>query len=145
MSTPTAAQIELAIRRHLRMQQKVVGEGRDSIVHHDILGIDEAVKEIVSIFETAQSAAEPISPHLKPLPKREAELERAFEFLMDKRVSAASDDLTGCTSYIQRRLQCGYSRAADLLDDMVERGWITEIDQKGARRIKRFVQVPVAE
>jgi DNA segregation ATPase FtsK/SpoIIIE-like protein len=75
--------------------------------------------------------------HLPELPDPNAELERAFGFLVEKRRTAENDGLTGCTSYVQRKLQCGFNRAAHLLEAMVERGWLTEADRYGARRITR--------
>lgn len=75
--------------------------------------------------------------HLQTLPDPLAELERAFGFLVEKRQLSKGDDMTGCTSYIQRKLQCGYNRAAHLLNEMVERRWLTEADRAGARRITR--------
>lgn len=43
-------------------------------------------------------------------------------------------ELTGCTSYVQRKLQCGFNKAAKLLDEMEREGWISEPDNTGARR-----------
>ena len=46
--------------------------------------------------------------------------------------------LTGCTSYVQRKLQIGFVKAARLLDELVEAGWISEPDNTGGRRwVKR--------
>jgi DNA segregation ATPase FtsK/SpoIIIE-like protein len=73
--------------------------------------------------------------HLPPLPDPEEELRRAFGFLVEKRDRQDGEAMTGCTSYVQRKLQCGYNRAALLLDQMVESGWITEPDNVGARRL----------
>lgn len=42
-------------------------------------------------------------------------------------------ELTGCTSYVQRHLQCGYNRAAALLEILEQRGTITEPDATGKR------------
>lgn len=75
--------------------------------------------------------------HLQQLPDWKDEVERAFGFLVEKRYHSSDENMTGCTSYIQRKLQCGYNRAATLLDMMVEQGWITEPDSRGARRLTR--------
>jgi DNA segregation ATPase FtsK/SpoIIIE-like protein len=45
------------------------------------------------------------------------------------------DKMTGCTSYVQRRVQCGYNRAGLLLERLVEQGFITEPDIMGARKL----------
>lgn len=42
---------------------------------------------------------------------------------------------TGCTSFVQRRLQCAYGQAQLILDEMVKLGIITELDENGARRL----------
>lgn len=41
----------------------------------------------------------------------------------------------GCTSYIQRQMQCGYNFAAQILDDLVKAKVITEPDMDGKRRL----------
>lgn len=41
----------------------------------------------------------------------------------------------GCTSYLQRQMQCGYNFAANLLDDLVKEKFITESDAEGNRRL----------
>ncbi len=76
-----------------------------------------------------------IEQHLQQLPDMKDELDRAFGFLAEKRYNQTSDSLTGCTSLIQRKLQCGFNRAAMLLDMMVEQKWITDADHTGARRL----------
>ena len=52
------------------------------------------------------------------------------------------DNMTGCTSYLQRRLQCGYNRSALLLDRLVEQGFITEADATGVRRLVKPKATP---
>lgn len=51
------------------------------------------------------------------------------------RERAVDGRITGTTSYVQRKLQCGYNRAASILDVLVERGVISEPDREGARHI----------
>lgn len=80
--------------------------------------------------------------HLQELPDRHAELLRVFGFLVEKRSLSSSDDMTGCTSFIQRKLQCGYNRAANLLAELVTLGWITDADRNGARCLLRTSQQP---
>lgn len=104
--------------------------------------IELADRLIAASNRSLKSSALPVkaereiaSEHLQELPDTEAELQRAYRFLAEKRMSARSDDLTGCTSYVQRQLQCGYNRAANLMEKMQERGWITAADTHGARRL----------
>lgn len=75
--------------------------------------------------------------HFQKLPDFRDEMDRAFGFLMEKRQHSSDDNLTGCVSYIQRRLQCGYNRAATLVELMEQEGWVTAIDGRGARRLVR--------
>lgn len=42
-------------------------------------------------------------------------------------------EMSGCTSFIQRKLQCGYNRAADILEALEKEGFITEPDNVGRR------------
>jgi DNA segregation ATPase FtsK/SpoIIIE-like protein len=47
----------------------------------------------------------------------------------------AKGELSGCTSYIQRKLECGYNRAAQILDALEKEGFITAPDERGQRRL----------
>lgn len=44
-------------------------------------------------------------------------------------------ELSGCTSFVQRKLQCGYNRAAAILEALEHQGFITEPDDKGTRHL----------
>lgn len=57
----------------------------------------------------------------------------AAEFLRER--ADMNGFVSGCTSYVQRRLQCGYNRAACILDELVRRGVVTEPSEHGARRV----------
>lgn len=52
----------------------------------------------------------------------------AYEALREK------DVLTGCTSYVQRKLQCGYNRAATILEILEKLKIISDPDALGARK-----------
>lgn len=80
----------------------------------------------------------------------ETETEVADQQLLETQVSEAlsifrqrvlqdggSLKMSGCTSYLQRKLQCGYNRAVRILDLMEHRGDFTELDKDGMR-IFRF-------
>lgn len=60
----------------------------------------------------------------------------ALATLAEKHLREKPDGLTGCTSYVQRKLQCGYNRAATLLEILEKRGVITKPDNVGARHWK---------
>lgn len=60
---------------------------------------------------------------------------RAHNILAEKFHTYPVRPLTGCTSYIQRKMQCGYSHAAAILELMEEIGGITSPDSKGGRQL----------
>lgn len=41
--------------------------------------------------------------------------------------------MTGCTSYVQRKLQIGFNKACRILEELEQTGWITASDNSGAR------------
>ena len=61
---------------------------------------------------------------------------RAHGILAEKLHNGSGRPLTGCTSYIQRKMQCGYNHAAAIMQLMEEKGWITPADNKGARMLR---------
>ena len=76
--------------------------------------------------------------HLQQLPPSPYEdAPRALAFLAEKAYASDPNHLTGCTSYIQRKLQCGYNHAAAIMEVLEEQGHITAADNYGARRLKR--------
>ena len=68
-------------------------------------------------------------------PPFDNDVDRAVGLLAEKLYGRSSPDLTGCTSYISRKLPCGYTHAAAIMERMEERGLITPADDKGARRL----------
>ena len=79
-----------------------------------------------------------MSEHQAPLADQEAELERAFGFLIERHRAGVKDDaIPSCTSLVQRKLQCGYNRAACLMEEMEKRFWITAPNNHGDRKIIR--------
>jgi Ftsk gamma domain len=67
-------------------------------------------------------------------------LEAAYEALFSSVKGDGGALCHGGTMLIQKRLQCGYNRAASLMSNMEERGWITEADDHGRRRFTRQVE-----
>lgn len=63
---------------------------------------------------------------------------KARDALREKAFEQGSFKLEKCTSTIQRKLQCGYNRAADIMTWMEERKMITEPDSQGARVLAAF-------
>lgn len=57
----------------------------------------------------------------------ERQTEQALEHLRTKEV------LTGCTSYVQRKLQVGFNRAATILERLEGADIISEPDNEGKR------------
>jgi S-DNA-T family DNA segregation ATPase FtsK/SpoIIIE len=55
--------------------------------------------------------------------------------LFDQAVALVARDRKASTSYIQRRLQIGYNRAATLIERMEEEGMIGPADHAGRREI----------
>jgi len=53
----------------------------------------------------------------------------------EKHLRQKPGELSGCTSYVQRKLQCGYNRAATLLEILEKRGTLSEPDDTGKRRL----------
>jgi DNA segregation ATPase FtsK/SpoIIIE-like protein len=66
------------------------------------------------------------------LPTAEEDVPVAANLLAEK--LATGGRLTGCTSYLQRKMPTSYTHAAAILDAMVVRGVITEADDRGERR-----------
>lgn len=64
------------------------------------------------------------------------DVRRAHAILAEKLYGQPTPFLTGCTSYIQRKMQCGYNHAAAIMEFMEELGGITPADNKGARQLK---------
>ena len=59
---------------------------------------------------------------------KENDVRRACLALSDK------DVLTGCTSYIQRKLEISYCTAKAIMEEIVRLGNMSEPDDRGARR-----------
>ncbi|MCH7787068.1 MAG: DNA translocase FtsK, partial [Chloroflexi bacterium] len=55
--------------------------------------------------------------------------------IMEKALSLARDHRTISTSMLQRRLRIGYPRAARLMDDLEERGFVAPAEGTGSRKV----------
>lgn len=65
----------------------------------------------------------------------ENDIRRAQAALVERLGNSRSEPMTGCTSYVQRKLGIGYNAASAILEEMVKRGMITDVDRNGARRL----------
>jgi DNA segregation ATPase FtsK/SpoIIIE-like protein len=63
-----------------------------------------------------------------------SQIKKARAALKEK-AKGPANKMTGCTSYIQRSLQCGYNRAALIIDYLVSDKFISEPDDTGARHL----------
>ena len=70
------------------------------------------------------------------------DVRQAHIFLAEKLYGQTTPFLTGCTSYVQRKMQCGYNHATAVLELMEELGGITPADSKGARQLKPLRHSP---
>lgn len=55
--------------------------------------------------------------------------------LLDKAIDIVQRDRKASTSYLQRRLQIGYNRAANLIEEMESMGIVSEPNSKGRREV----------
>lgn len=72
------------------------------------------------------------------MPAEPEQIRSALNALREKAFTEGQFELSGCTSYVQRRLQCGYNRATEILAALVEQQQISEPDDKGVRTLRRF-------
>ena len=109
------------------------GGGRVQRVHGPFVS-DEEVEKVVS-FLKRQGA-----PHYIEQVTQEPEdsgeaLEPSGDTLYDQAVAIVTRDGRASTSYVQRRLQIGYNRAARLIEQMEEQGIISPPNASGKREI----------
>jgi len=118
----------------------MAGGGRVSRLH-GAFASDREVEEIVNHLK-AQGAPDYIEavteePADDPyvIPGMEDTSSNSGDDLYDKAVAIVLRDKKVSTSYIQRRLQIGYNRAATVIEKMEEEGLISSASQSGKRTI----------
>ena len=112
------------------------GAGRLQRVHGPFVS-DEEVEKVVSFLKN-QGVPEYIESVTEAPEEEEANSSKggdANESLYDQAVAIVTRDGRASTSYVQRRLQIGYNRAAGLIEQMEEQGVISAPNHAGKREI----------
>jgi S-DNA-T family DNA segregation ATPase FtsK/SpoIIIE len=112
------------------------GGGRIQRVHGPFVS-DEEVEKVVS-FLKKQAAPNYIEQVTEAPPEEIADLLGGggeSDSLYDQAVAIVTRDGRASTSYVQRRLQIGYNRAARLIEQMEEQGVISPPNHAGKREI----------
>ena len=116
----------------------MTGSGRITRVHGPFVS-DQEVEKVVSVIKaqgepdyhfdvTEEPEGGAFSPYL---PGGEGDEEGLYE----KAVEIIRRDRKASTSYLQRRLQIGYNRAATLIEQMEDQGLVSEPNHKGRREV----------
>lgn len=116
----------------------MAGGGRISRLHGAFVK-DEEVEEIVRHLK-AQGAPQYVEAVTEDAGEEEggasgAEIESAGNDLYDRAVTIVIQDGKASTSYVQRRLQIGYNRAATLIEKMEQEGVISAANHAGKREV----------
>ena len=116
----------------------MAGGGRIRRVHGPFVS-DEEVEKVVSFLKR-----QGVPEYLEAITAEEEEGGDPFAFdggagsgddLYDKAVAIVARDKRASTSYIQRRLQIGYNRAARLIELMEEQGVVSPPNHQGKREV----------
>jgi S-DNA-T family DNA segregation ATPase FtsK/SpoIIIE len=115
------------------------GGGRIRRVHGPYVS-EEEVEEVVKYLRTQGEPVyieditqEPEEPETADL--LEGDGEGSGDDLYDQAVAIVARDRRATTSYIQRRLQIGYNRAARIIEKMEEEGVISAPNHAGKRDV----------
>jgi S-DNA-T family DNA segregation ATPase FtsK/SpoIIIE len=111
------------------------GGGRIQRVHGPFVS-DEEVEKVVS-FLKKQASPNYIEQVTEEPPEEIGDLlgGAGGDSLYDQAVAIVTRDGRASTSYVQRRLQIGYNRAARLIEQMEEQGVISAPNHAGKREI----------
>ena len=115
----------------------MAGGGRIRRVHGPFVS-DEEVEKVVTFLKK-----QGVPEYLEAITAEEEEGGDPFAFdspgsgddLYDKAVAIVARDKRASTSYIQRRLQIGYNRAARLIELMEEQGVVSPPNHQGKREV----------
>jgi DNA segregation ATPase FtsK/SpoIIIE, S-DNA-T family len=115
----------------------MTGSGRITRVHGPFVSDQEVEKVVAALKAQAEPeyhydvTEEPEDGSFSPyLPGGEGD-----DGLFEKAVEIIRRDRKASTSYLQRRLQIGYNRAATLIEQMEEQGLVSEPNHKGRREV----------
>ncbi|MEL0071385.1 MAG: DNA translocase FtsK, partial [Rhodobiaceae bacterium] len=111
------------------------GGGRIQRVHGPFVS-DEDVEKVVSFLKAQGQPeyVEEVTQEAEELPP-DMMAEGEGESLYNQAVAIVTRDGRASTSYVQRRLQIGYNRAARLIEQMEEQGVISAPNHAGKREI----------
>jgi len=98
-------------------------EVEDIVAHLKSQGVPEYLETITEEDEAAATEAQP------------GEVKSSGDEIYDKAVAIVLKDRKASTSYVQRRLQIGYNRAATLIERMENEGVISPPNNSGKREI----------
>jgi hypothetical protein len=104
------------------------------LAHRNVTRID-TVYDAISFVPPASSLELMRALHLCWPGNLEHDINRALGILIERRAESSGDELRGCTSLVQRRLQCSYSYADCLLLELEKRGSVSPLDGRGVRRL----------
>ncbi|MBA4211038.1 MAG: cell division protein FtsK, partial [Parvibaculum sp.] len=116
----------------------MAGGGRIRRVHGPFVS-DEEVEKVVTFLKK-----QGVPEYLEAITAEEESGDDPFAFdggggtgddLYDKAVAIVARDKRASTSYIQRRLQIGYNRAARLIELMEEQGVVSPPNHQGKREV----------
>jgi S-DNA-T family DNA segregation ATPase FtsK/SpoIIIE len=109
------------------------GAGRVQRVHGPFVSDDEVEKVVSYLKQQGEPLyLEEVTKESEDIPDGEVSV---AESLYDQAVAIVTRDGRASTSYVQRRLQIGYNRAAGLIEQMEEQGVISPPNGSGKREI----------
>ncbi len=104
---------------------------------HGPFGSDQEVEKVVKHLKLQGNPAyiEEIVQETEESEAGASEASNSSDSLYDQAVAIVCRDRKASTSYIQRKLQIGYNRAARIMDEMEEQGVVSSANHVGKREI----------
>ncbi|MFL2930746.1 MAG: DNA translocase FtsK [Candidatus Micropelagos sp.] len=112
------------------------GGGRIQRVHGPFVS-DNEVENLVSFLKKQGQPVyiDAVTEDSDPIEMGSMEDDTSGDSLYDQAVAIVTRDNRASTSYVQRRLQIGYNRAASLIEKMEEEGVISQPNHAGKREV----------
>ena len=112
------------------------GGGRIQRVHGPFVS-DNEVENLVSFLKKQGQPVyiDAVTEDSDPIEMGSMEGDTSGDSLYDQAVAIVTRDNRASTSYVQRRLQIGYNRAASLIEKMEEEGVISQPNHAGKREV----------